>query len=81
VAFLDGPVVLAGLVAEERMLYGDLDNPNSMLIPDEEREWQTWTNNWRTVEQPVGWRFKPLYEIGHEIYTLYFPVRKIKPGS
>jgi uncharacterized protein len=76
VAFLDGPVVLAGLVNEERMLYGDVTDPTSMLIPDDEREWQTWKNGWRTVDQPVGWKFKPLYEIGHEIYTVYFPVRK-----
>jgi DUF1680 family protein len=76
VAFLDGPVVLAGLVGEERMLFGDLDDPATLLIPDDEREWQTWKNGWRTVDQPVGWRFKPLYEIGNEVYTVYFPVRK-----
>lgn len=76
VAFMNGPVVLAGLVGEERMLFGDLTNPSTMLIPDDEREWQTWKNGWRTVDQPVGWRFKPLYEIGNEVYTVYFPVRK-----
>jgi DUF1680 family protein len=76
VAFMDGPVVLAGLVGEERMLLGDIDDPSSMLVPDDEREWQTWKNGWRTVDQPVGWRFKPLYEIGNEVYTVYFPVRK-----
>jgi hypothetical protein len=76
VAFLYGPVVLAGLVKEERMLYGDIDDPASMLTPDDEREWQTWKNGWRTVDQPVGWRFKPLYEIGHDVYTVYFPVKK-----
>ena len=75
VAFMDGPVVLAGLVAEERMLYGDIADPTSLLVPDDEREWQTWKNGWRTVNQPVGWKFKPLYEIGNEIYTVYFPVR------
>jgi hypothetical protein len=76
VAFMDGPVVLAGLVGEERMLFGDIRDPSTMLIPDDEREWQTWKNGWRTVDQPVGWRFKPLYEIGNEVYTVYFPVRK-----
>ena len=76
VAFLDGPIVLAGLVPEERMLYGDIADPSTMLIPDDEREWQTWKNGWRTVNQPVGWKFKPLYEIGNEVYTLYFPVKK-----
>lgn len=76
IAFLDGPVALAGIIGEERILYGDVNDPYSMLIPDDEREWQTWKSGWRTVNQPVGWRFKPLYEIGREIYTVYFPVRK-----
>ncbi len=77
VAFLDGPVVLAGIVQEERRLYGDIHNPSTMLIPDEEREWQNWKNGWRTVGQPIGWKFKPLYEIGNEIYTVYFPISPI----
>ncbi len=76
VAFMDGPIVLAGLVEEERMLFGDIDEPGTMLIPDDEREWQTWKNGWRTVNQLVGWRYKPLYEIGNEAYTVYFPVKK-----
>jgi DUF1680 family protein len=76
VAFMDGPVVLAGLVSEERTLYGDIADPASMLVPDEEREWQTWKNGWRTIHQPVGWKWKPLNEIGNEVYTVYFPVRK-----
>jgi uncharacterized protein len=81
VAFLHGPVVLAGLVGEERTLYGDIADPATLLIPDDEREWQTWKTGWRTVDQPVGWRFKPLYEIGHEVYTLYFPVKKGSPPN
>ncbi len=60
------------------MLYGDITDPSTLLIPDAEREWQTWKNGWRTVDQPVGWRFKPLYEIGNEVYTVYFPVKKSK---
>ena len=79
VAFLDGPVALAGLVAEERMLIGDISDPSTLLVPDDEREWQTWMNGWRTINQPVGWRFKPLYEIGNEVYTVYFPVRPAFP--
>lgn len=76
VAFMDGPVVLAGLVGEERMILGDVENPSTMLIPDDEREWNTWKGGWRTVDQPVGWKFKPLYEIGNEVYTVYFPIKK-----
>jgi DUF1680 family protein len=76
VAFLDGPVVLAGITPEERVMYGDIANPTTLLIPDDEREWQTWKNGWRTVNQAVGWKFKPLYEVGNEIYTIYFQVKK-----
>jgi uncharacterized protein len=76
VAFLDGPLVLAGLVGEERALVGDPADPSTMLAPDDERHWAGWQSGWHTVNQPVGWRFKPLAEIGHETYTVYFPVRR-----
>lgn len=76
IAFMDGPVVLAGLVGEERPLYGNVNEPSTMLVPDDERQWTTWKSGWRTAGQPVGWRFKPLYEIGNEVYTVYFPVRR-----
>jgi len=75
VAFLDGPIALAGLVSEERILYGDIENPYTMLTPENEREWCSWKNTWRTINQPVGFKFKPLYEIGHETYTVYFQVK------
>ncbi len=75
VAFLDGPVVLAGLVSEERLLYGDPAEPTTMLEPDDERHWATWMGGWHTVNQPVGWRFRPIHEIGRETYTVYFPVQ------
>jgi DUF1680 family protein len=83
VAFMDGPVVLAGLCDEERILYGDKNNPESMLTPDDEREWTTWKPGYRTRNQERGFRFVPLYEIGDgrgdgrgdERYTVYFPVR------
>ena len=83
VAFMDGPVVLAGLCDEERTLYGDKDNPESMLTPDDEREWTTWKPGYRTCNQERGFRFVPLYEIGDgrgdgcsdERYTVYFPIR------
>ena len=76
VAFLDGPVVLAGVCAEERLLYGEKADPGSMLAPDNEREWETWLPNYRAVGQDRGLRFKPLYDIVDEPYTVYFPVRR-----
>lgn len=74
VAFLDGPIVLAGLCEDERLLYGDIDHPETLLAPDNEREWQEWTHTWRSYRQPVGIKFKPLYRVGREGYTVYFPI-------
>jgi len=76
VAFMDGPVVLAGLCDEERILYGDKDAPETILIPDNEREWMNWLNGYRTYNQERGIRFIPLYEVGYEPYTVYFQIKK-----
>ncbi|HEY8362186.1 MAG TPA: hypothetical protein VIK77_04810 [Tissierellaceae bacterium] len=76
VAFMDGPVVLAGLCDEERILYGDKDAPETILIPDNEREWMSWLNGYRTYNQERGIRFIPLYEVGYEPYTVYFQIKK-----
>jgi uncharacterized protein len=79
VAFLDGPVVLAGLCDEERTLVGDIRNPQTILTPDREREWGAWLyGNYRTKNQDRGFRFIPLYEVTDEPYTLYFPIRKTR---
>lgn len=77
VAFMDGPVVLAGLCDEERMLYGDVNDPGSLLAPENEREWGTWLGGCRAVGQPHGLRFVPLYEVTDERYAVYFPVRAL----
>jgi len=74
VAFMDGPVVLAGITDEERMLYGDKGNPASILKPDNEREWTNWIPTYKTHGQSHGLRFMPLYEVRDERYTVYFPV-------
>ncbi|HHY82017.1 MAG TPA: hypothetical protein GX505_04975 [Clostridiales bacterium] len=76
VAFLDGPVVLAGLVDEERTIYYT-NKPEEVLERYDERIWSIWQENWKTVNQPVNFIFKPLYEIGYETYTTYFPIKKI----
>jgi DUF1680 family protein len=74
VAFMDGPVVLAGLCGEGRALRGDKDDPQAMLVPDNEREWTMWQSGYRTRGQERGLRFIPLYEIRDEPYTVYFAV-------
>ena len=38
-AFLDGPVVLAGLTDRQKVLTGDLEHPETMLRLQDEREW------------------------------------------
>ena len=74
-AFLDGPVALAGLCGEARTLYGDPAKPEDFFTPDSERKWNAWRPFWRTVNQPVNIRFAPLYAIGYEPYTVYFPIK------
>lgn len=71
---MDGPVVLAGLCSDTQMLYGDMGHPEDILIPEDERAWGSWNKNYRTVNQPIDIKFKPLYDIGDEAYTVYFQV-------
>jgi DUF1680 family protein len=75
VAFMDGPVVLAGLCDDEMALYGDKDDPQTMLTPHNEREWSNWMTGYRTRNQPRNVRLVPLYEVADERYSVYFPVR------
>jgi hypothetical protein len=76
VAFLEGPVVLAGLCDDGRTLYGDIEHPDTLLAPDNEREWNDWKLRYRTVNQDRTLRFVPLHEVIDERYTVYFPVRE-----
>lgn len=74
-AIMDGPIVLAGLVDEERKLKGNPANPHSFLIADRERNHSWWNAGYyRTKGQARGLRFIPLYEIKEERYTVYFPI-------
>lgn len=76
VAFLDGPVLLAGLVGEERVLYGDIGDPYTLLKPFHERQWSQWMPYYYTRHLDHGFKFIPIKEVGKETYTVYFPVRK-----
>lgn len=78
VAFLHGPVVLAGLCDDERVLNGNAEKPESLLTPDSEREWGMWRGGWRTVGLDHGFRLLPLCEIAEERYQVYFPIRREK---
>lgn len=77
VAFLYGPVVLAGICEEERMLHvPDTGHPERVLVHDNEREWGSWKSTFRTVGQERGIRFVPLHEVGYDKYSIYFPVKE-----
>jgi len=70
VAFMDGPVVLAGLCDEELTLRGDKDTAERLLRPhDRSRRWE-----YRTDNQTHNIHFVPLYEVREEPYTVYFPL-------
>lgn len=80
-AFLYGPVVLAGLCGEERLLHiPEGGRPEDILTHDNEREWGSWKSTFRTTGQERGMRFVPLYEVGYEPYGIYFPV-KMESGA
>lgn len=75
VAFMDGPVVLAGLTDEERVIHGDPAHPEALLTPDNEREWGNWMASYRITGQERGLRFIPLHDVRDERYTVYFPIK------
>jgi DUF1680 family protein len=88
VAFMEGPVVLAGVLGDgqvksgaetlaEKTLYYKGEDPRSVLIPDNEREFARWRIGYRTLDQSQSIRFIPLYEIRDESYAVYFPVREV----
>ncbi len=72
-AFLDGPVVLAAVDAGEVTLSG---TPDTLLVPDNEREWGAWLGGYRTVNQNPNVRFVPLNTITDQAYTVYCQVRR-----
>ena len=76
VAFLYGPVVLAGLVDAETTLHTDPAHPESALARVNEREWGAWTEEFLTVTEDKAISFVPLYDVGYENYAVYFRLAK-----
>lgn len=79
-AFRVGPIALAGITDHEQTLYGDKENPDSLLVSHDEGGrgnndvlWHHW---YKTRLQANNIIFKPLYEIDDEVYTVYFPIWK-----
>jgi DUF1680 family protein len=56
-------------------LQGDVTHPETLLTPDDEREWSYWRGDYRTVGQPTDFRLIPLHEVRDEVYTVYFNSR------
>ncbi len=77
-AMMEGPIVLAA-ASDEVTFKGDVKHPASFLQRELDQQYRTvrWVqSHYRTMNQDKIVRFKPLYEIGDEAYTIYFPVKK-----
>lgn len=74
VAWIEGPVVLAGVTNADRTLAGDPARPGTMLLEDDARPGSGTHRGYRTRSADPGFRFIPLFEIRDEPYTVYFRV-------
>ena len=75
VCAVDGPIVLAGLTDHDTGLKGDLNDPESIMLPEQSHTYGSfvWTQNvYMTRRQKENIRMIPLYEVEDEQYTVYF---------
>jgi hypothetical protein len=80
VAFMEGPVVLAGICEESPSLHGDAHEPLGILTPDNEHANAASLIGYRTHAGGQTIRFMPLYDVTDERYTVYFCVKPQMPG-
>lgn len=73
-AFSYGPIALAGLSDCERTLHKKGHETNDLLVHDNEREWGSWKETFKTRYEDSGIKFLPLKQIGYERYQVYFPI-------
>ena len=79
-AFMEGPVVLAGLCERDCGIYMDNDEPQSALVYTTEHTYSTfpWQQSvYRTINQPENFDLVPLYDITDERYTIYFTKKNL----
>ena len=79
VCAVDGPIVLAGLTDRDTGLQGDLNDPDSILLPEQSHTYGAfvWTQNvYQTRHQKENFRMIPLYDVTDEKYTVYFTVKE-----
>ena len=77
-AFMEGPIVLAGLLEREETLKGDPSKPETILAPEYHQQYKSirWQQTrYRTLNQEKVIRFVPLYEVADEPYVIYFQVK------
>ena len=75
VCAVEGPIVLAGLTDHDCGISGDLDDPESILLPELSHTYGAfvWTQStYMTRKQTPNFRLIPLYEVTDEKYTVYF---------
>lgn len=75
-AFSYGPIALAGLSDAERTLHLKGHDITELLTHDNEREWGSWKDTFKTRYQDVGMKLIPLKNIGYERYQVYFPIEE-----
>lgn len=74
VAVMEGPIVLTGICDSDKGLYIK-DKVEDILMPFVEHTYDTFPwqqSTYITVDQPENIRFKPLYDVVDEKYTMYF---------
>ena len=80
VCAVEGPIVLAGLTDHDCGISGDLDDPESILLPELSHTYGAfvWTQStYMTRKQTPNFRLIPLYEVTDEKYTVYFSSKSL----
>lgn len=74
VAYMDGPVVLAGICQEECALCLNGRRPEEILRPHNEFSCECRRGDYKTTGQAANIVFRPLHLVLDEAYQLYFPL-------
>lgn len=73
IAFMDGPIVLAGLCdADVSLLLEKGSEPEELLMPHDEFSCECWRGSYKTKGQNKNIVFVPLHTIVDEPYSIYF---------
>lgn len=79
VAFLFGPLVLAGIHDDGHCLrVAQGQAPETLLAHAEEREWAKWRDTFQAAQPDRTIQFVPLNQVGYEPYSVYFPIEGLQ---